>query len=273
MAELPLRIELDIFLVYARFCRTWQEEISDFYADGRPRFMWERLRQEYYLGKNDDLERICTGCPLNLMQRSEGCVAEVEGWEAFKAYIATIRPDSILLTLAFQGAMINREELETLALEAEAVESALARSSWPVAQVYHQGRPALYPGSWSLIMYPWQGEEGEPFVAGNRSYLVGRGKDGIVVRKALGEPWSVSFSRLVRQAGQVSGITASGAQIAFHPLSGLLPTWDPIDPDREGELLALDLSAEQVFGPVVRLLRVFVSTALDHDTRLILSTS
>ena len=50
------QIQIDTFSVPHRHCRAYQERIIDFYDTGKPRFAWEKIRQEFILQQDNRRE-------------------------------------------------------------------------------------------------------------------------------------------------------------------------------------------------------------------------
>lgn len=268
------RIELDIFNVPFRPCRPPQEQIYEFYHDGKPRFEWDRLRQNWIFVKDPAILAFCEPCPLNVFQEVEGCRGEVDYLEPLLRAVAEVAPDSPLNDLPLDGTPLTVEENRVLRLDLENVERALKGRRWPVAQVLRPDGPLreYFPdGGDRLLFYPWSGEGPPNLITMNEGYQIFLSQHGLIVKATYEDPVPTTFRKLTRQGRSVSGESVTGDVIGFQMSLARLPVWDPQDATADGSLEMTTYPADEVFREQLDLLDVFTGLALQAETGILVS--
>lgn len=268
------RLELDIFNVPFRPCRGPQEQIYEFYHDGKPRFEWDRLRQNWIFVQNEAILEYCEPCPMNIFQDVEGCKGNVEYLEPFLRAVAEVAPDSPLNELPLDGTPVTVEENRAIRADLEAVEKALRARMWPVAQVQRPDGPLreYFPdGGNRLLFFPWTGEGPPSLISVNEGYQIFLSQHGLIVKATYEDPVPTTFRKLIRQGRGVSGESTSGDVIGFQMSLARLPSWDPQDKDAEGSLEMTAYPADEVFREQLDLIEVFTGLAVQAETGILVS--
>jgi hypothetical protein len=264
------RVDIDIFNVPYRNCRPYQERIADYYRDGRPRFEWEKIKQNMVLRGDDTVEVVCAPCPLNLMQTVEGCGIVVEGLTTFMGVMSHAKPDSMLVRYSYSDDVLTSDDARLLHRELEKLTPLLETMRWPVAQMFDRnGEPRMEEGNVErYAMIEWEGGEAETFIFSNAGYTVAVGESGIIVRESLGDAPPQRFKRLVKVGANVYGETVDGQELPFRPVEECTPAWETGPVFGFGELRFVEMSLWEIFRDVVESLLVFSSVAMQHNTGL-----
>jgi hypothetical protein len=269
------RLEIDIFNVPFRPCRMPQEQIYEFYHDGKPRFEWDRLRQNWIFVQDPTILTFCEPCPLNVFNEVEGCKGQVEYLEPFLRAVAEVAPDSPLNELPLDGTPITQEENRAVRQDLENVEKALQGRLWPVAQVRRPEGPLkeYFPdGGERLLYYPWTGEGPPSLITVNEGYQIFLSQHGLIVKATYEDPVPTTFRKLMREGRRVSGESVSGDVIGFQMSLARLPAWDPQDPNTDGTLEMTAYPANEVFREQLDLLDVFTGLAVQAETGILVTT-
>jgi len=270
MKKIPYKVEINISQVPNRFCRYYQEQIYEYSANGRARFEWDRIRQEYILNNNPAILEICDPCPLNILLDVEGCKGELFEFGTFLRALSIIKSDSLLLQKSTLNCEFSNEETAELIQEMEFLQEHGQMAGWPVAQVfYSNGSPTVSENSIrfnNLVFYEWSGEEDDIFFISNKGYHIGMTGEGIILKKNYGETLPDPFLSLARKGFRVVGQTLSGKTIPIPRNRTKLPEWFPGDPEADTELRFTTLPISDVFRDVFNMLIVYGQMALQHYT-------
>ncbi|MBI2251749.1 MAG: hypothetical protein HYU63_03180 [Armatimonadetes bacterium] len=253
------KIALDIRLANNRNCRKFQEKIIDSYDDGRLKFEWDLIRENYYLNKDAILDVICKDCPLNINQTILGCEGEIYNLDLFLNFLKINKPESILLKYTLDNCNLTEWETLDFYKELSGLKEEIADITWPAASVYYKGE--LVKTNDNDFYLTWDGSENRDFSLGNESYHLGIYKEGIVIKKKFLEPMPQIFKHLWKEGDRVFGETLEEEIIVFELFNGLLPVWDPIDQNRESELIFKPISAGMLFKNILDSLLIFTKTA------------
>jgi len=267
--EIPFQVEINIFNIPTRNCRFFQEQIYEYFDDGRARYEWDRIKQEYMLGRDYSIEEICGPCALNLLLQVEGCKGELFDFETFIRMLPNVKPDSLLLQKNILNAKFNEEETKQLVEEMENLQEACQNISWPVAQVFVDGQPAVSEESNkfdNLVFYEWSGHENKIFFSTNPGYHVGLTNEGIVLKKNYGETIPHNFVSLSRKGMRVVGTTQEGKTVPIPMNRAVLPEWWASNPGSNSELRFTSLPISGVFQDIFDMIIVFGQTALQYYT-------
>lgn len=269
------QLKIAIFNVPYRHCRKYQERIVDYYADGRPLFEWERLRQNFILRNDQAIASICHGCPLNIYHVVEGCQGDLYGLNSFIQAVGRILPESKFLKLPFDKVTMEAEETLAILKELEVLEKKLKDLRWPVAQLFYDGVPAMtnsHDGTARFVFFEWEGAEDINFKKGNESYFIGISQQGIVLKDIQGNSIPDEFRRLVKVGPSVHGETLEGNSINLPAINGLAPQWDELNPYADSELVHTYLMASIIFKDVIDALLIFCRTAVNNKTGIIINS-
>ncbi|MEW6280324.1 MAG: hypothetical protein AB1758_16970 [Candidatus Eremiobacterota bacterium] len=268
------RLEIDIFNVPMRPCRGPQELIYEFYHDGKPRFDWDRMRQNWIFVQNPEILTYCEPCPLNVFQGVEGCKGEIDHLEPFLRAVAELAPDSPLNDLSLDGSPVPADLTRAMRADLPKVEQALKGRRWPVAQVFREGlalREYFPDGTNRQLFYAWNGEGPPALIAVNEGYQIYLSQHGLIVKATYEDPVPTAFRRLVRNGRTVSGEALNGESIGFQMSMARYPAWDPQDPNVDGSLELTTFPADEVFREVLDLLDVFSTLASHAETGLVVT--
>ncbi|MBM3464087.1 MAG: hypothetical protein FJX76_18480 [Armatimonadetes bacterium] len=262
-------VEIDIFQVPYRPCRAYQERIAEYYMSGRPRFEWEKMRQKFLMEGNQDIVRVCAPCPMNILGTGEGCKIGVESLASFLGMLSHLRPETALTRFMFHDDLLSYEDVKVLWQEFETLNEVLAEVSWPIAQAYDDGvpRPSSAGGLRKVEYYEWEGGE-ENIIYSNAGYMVGIGRDGIVVRESLGKTLPERFNRLFKEGANVFGETVGNRVMPFMPIDDHLPAWDDSGPFIATELRFHMVPVTEIYGDILETFLVYAPTALEHGAGL-----
>lgn len=269
MKKIPYQIEIDIYQVPIRFCRYYQETIYDYNDSGLARFEWDRIRQDYLLGKDYSIEEICNGCPLNLLLGVEGCRGDLFDFDIFIRMLQNVKPDSILLTRELTDSTFNIEETRQLIKEMDSLQEYGNNISWPVAQVFLDGKPVTSPDSLkfdNLVYHEWTGDEDQIYFTHNQGYYVGVTNQGILLKKNFGESFPEPFTTLTRKGMRAIGQTISGKTKPIPINRAVLPEWWPDNPTANSELRFTNLPVSNLFWDIFNMLIAFSETAVKNVT-------
>ncbi len=260
-------IKLDVFSVSSRPCRLPQEQIIDYYDDGRPQFQWEYLRQLYILQGYEDILNYCDSCPLNVFGGLEGCSGPVEGLDIFVRALGELIPDSPWADIPLDGTPVTPEQMDELYLALGSLQDKLSLQQWPVAQPKLHGDPMkeYFPdGSWRLQFYPWNGEGPPGLIAHNPGYQVYLSRHGLVVKPTYDDPVPHVFRKLWREAKGTFGLSTTGETIGFEMSMARYPTWG-FESVPGAEIVFEMKPASEVFQEILMVLDVFCNLARDYD--------
>ncbi len=269
MKKIPYHVEINIFNVPTRNCRFFQEQIYEYYDDGRARFEWDRLKQDYMLGLDYSIEEICATCPLNLLMDVEGCKGELYEFEIFMRMLPNVKPDSILLQKNILNAQFDEEETSRLVEEMEKLQELTVNVSWPIAQVFVNDEPVVWEESVkynNYVYYEWSGDEDQIFFTTNPGYHIGLTNEGIILKKNYGETLPHKFVSLSRKGMRVTGKTKEGKLVPIPMNRAVYPEWWPENPGVNSELRFTNLPISYVFQDVFNMIIVFGKTALQYYT-------
>lgn len=270
MKKIPYQIEINISQVPNRLCRFYQEQINDYYADGRARYEWDRIKQNYILKQDPAIEQICGPCPLNILLDIEGCRGDLYDFDIFLKAIALVKPESILMQKNTLNAAFTDEETAELIKEMEGLQEQGQMITWPVAQVFNtDGTPVTSEGSQkhdSLVYFEWLGDDEESFFTTNKGYHLGVARDGIIVKKNYGETLPEAFLSLSRKGFRVVGQTVSGKVVPIPLNRAKLPEWFPDNPEADTDLKFSEIPITHVFQDIFNMIIVYAETALQHYT-------
>ncbi|MCL5037526.1 MAG: hypothetical protein M1269_10510 [Chloroflexi bacterium] len=256
------KISVDVFRIPHRRCRIFQEQISDFYQDGRPRFQWEVIRQNWMLSRNNTILEICGDCRLNLTETVEGCSTTIDYLDSYLAAVAVARPDSILLSL-LQNNVYEYDALEVFVKELKSVTDDLENITWYGAQLFAFALPVPDENGKPLI-YPWDGDPHGYYFFSNAAYSTGVSTEGILLRELRGGQPSV-FTSLLRHGPQILGMDRQGSMHNLVPDGGIMPAWE--SPSHEiSELRHVKMSALEIFRHIHETLILFAGTASKEQT-------
>jgi hypothetical protein len=269
MKKIPFEIEINIAGVPNRNCKFFQEQIYEYHDSGKARFEWDRLRQEFILGKDFSIERICNPCPLNLLLDIEGCKGELFDFEVFTRMLPNIKPDSILLQKNLLNCSFNTVETIQLVEEIESLQEKSWFMTWPVAQVYMDNEPLVLEESIkykNFVYYEWTGEDDHVFFASNKGYHVGMVRDGIILKKNYGETLPDVFVSLARKGMRTLGKNKEGSMIPIPMHQASHPEWLPENPGYETELRFTSLPIPGVFQDIFNMIIIFGKSAIKEFT-------
>lgn len=269
MFEAEYEIYLDIFKVPFRPCRPYQEKIADYTETGRARFEWEKIYQRWMIFRDPEIAGLCGPCPMNLFPAPLGCEGRIPGLKSLWTFLEGVEPESALLKLRDRGRALEFEEVEGLSEEMRNIPAAISLFQWPVAQVFFLEQPVFVEGLLSTaipLLFEWNGLEGPGYQYSSEGYLLGRTREGIILRETTGELLPQTFRRLWRESGAVFGETLEGEETMIPAFNGALPAWDSIDPLRDSQLAALEIPASEAFSRPLNILRAFMETSLYGKT-------
>ena len=260
------QFSLEVFPVPHRHCRSYQERIADYYNNGRPRFAWEQIRQEYLLQVNNRLEEICAPCPLNLFQAPEGCKQITNDFTAFLNAVRIAKPDSLFLDYNWDNAQIPLGEIGKLIEELENLSFALQSVSWCGAQVFNFGQPQMVYklGENFPRIHLWEGNEYPNYFYSDQVFMLGIGREGLVL-KEIGSGSEKYYQQLFRQGREVFGKTVEGVTERVESSSPDQIAWEE-EPAQVSELRLVQFPANQAFVSTLKTFLIFAQTALTHRT-------
>lgn len=262
-------VEIDIFQVAYRACRTFQERIADYYNSGRPRFEWEKLRQKHLMEGDQTIVGVCASCGLNVLADAEGCKVRIEGLTTFLSILNTIDPHHQLGGFSFADDVLSHNETRHLHDELERISQVLLEVKWPVAQIFVNGEPRPDPtGMRAALFYEFEGGSGVTTIFSNKGFTVGLGRDGLEVEETGGVNLPERFSRLWKEGANVYGETVGGRMMPFLPVGTELPAWDDTPMFSRSEIRVIELSLLDIYADVIDSLSVFSSVALSNNVGL-----
>lgn len=263
-------ITLNIIPVRIRPCKPYQEKISDFAPDGRPRFEWETMRHKKMLYGDMAVDATCADCSINIMQCGEGCKSLIYGLEVFLKAVACLVPDSLCASINLEAEnSFDAARTVELADDLAKIEQVFNSSNWKVAQLYAYDEPVMEyfgDGSSRPRFYPWNAEILPCMISGNEGYQIYLCTDGIIVKSNFDEGGSHIYEKLVRDDSGVRGVTKEGENVPFQALMDRYPEWDKEDPRSDGELRFVELNAGEVFRDTLDMLMVFTTVARNSKT-------
>ncbi|MFH0801772.1 MAG: hypothetical protein V2A78_05225 [bacterium] len=271
MFEAEHEIYLDIFKVPFRPCRPFQEKIADYTETGRARFQWEKIYQRWMIYRDTEIADTCVPCPMNLFPAPLGCEGHIPGLRSLWTLLEKAVPESALLKMKEKDNLILLDAVQDLAEEMKSLPATISLFQWPVAQVFFLGQPVYVEGLLSTViplLFEWNGQEEPGYQYSSAGYLLGRTQEGIILRETTGELLPQTFRRLWREGGPVYGETIEGEIMMIPAFNGVLPAWDSVDPCRDSQLMALEISAQEAFSRPLNLLKAFVDTAIYAKTGL-----
>jgi hypothetical protein len=269
MKRIPYEIELDVFPIPTRFCRFYQERIYDYYDDGRPRFEWEYMKQNYSLKVDQAIEKVCDSCHLNLLLGVEGCKGELYEFESFVKMISNVKPDSPLVTKGVLDSIYNEEETKQLVSDMENLQESGKDITWPVAQIFIGDKPAIFEGSTKfnqMVYFEWNGDDDLTYFHANAGYMIAVSNRGIMLRKVLGDPVPDEFVSLARRGMRVIGNTTMGKIISIPINRAVLPDWWPENPGVDCELKFASMPISDLYWDIFNMIIIFGKTALKYKT-------
>ncbi len=270
MKKIPFKIEINISQVPNRFCRFYQEQIYEYTAEGKARFEWDRIKQEYIIYQNPTILDVCDPCPLNILLEAEGCKGELYEFDTFLKVLGIVKHDSIILQKNALNCEFTSEETEQLIREMEDLQDQGKMLTWPVAQVFFaDGSPAVSEESFkskNLVYYEWSGDDNDIYVTSNKGYHIGLTGEGIILKKNYGETIEETFNILSRKGMRVTGQTVAGKKVPIPMNRTQLPEWFPDDPGGDSELRFTELPISDVFRDVFDMIIVFGKAAMEHFT-------
>ncbi|MHB2016286.1 MAG: hypothetical protein ACYCW6_04995 [Candidatus Xenobia bacterium] len=262
------RVAIDVYSIPYRGCRSYQERIAEYSMQGRPLFEWDKMRERYFTRRLRDIVDICEPCPLNIFGTIEGCMGDVEGFNAFLKVLMLIRPESSLFKHRYQDEHLSHDQTRALLSEFEAVQELMGSTEWPVAQIYLDGEPKTVNTPRQYAFVEWEGDDTETFVFSNEGYTVGVSKDGIVVKDAGGNTSPHVYTALRRVRTAVTGETAEGKAFPFDPVRERTPAWDDEPGYVDSELVFHKLPAVEIFNDVLEVFTTCAAIALKHNAGL-----
>jgi hypothetical protein len=269
MKKIPYEVEINIAGVPNRNCRFCQEQVYEYQDTGRARFEWDRLRQEYIMGKDYTIEYICTPCPLNILLDIEGCRGDLFDFDIFIRMLPNIKPDSILLRKNTLNCTFDIDETRQLIEEMEILQENSWNLTWPVAQIYVNAEPVILEESTkynNYVYYEWTGEDDHVFFTTNKGYHVGITRDGIILKKNYGETLPDVFISLVKKGMRTVGKNKEKSLIPIPMHQAAAPEWWPDNPGLETELKFTSLPIPGVFQDIFNMIIIFGRTALSEST-------
>lgn len=267
------QIALDIMPVGGRPCRRFQETISEYGMDGRPRFEWEAMRHRMILHGDPAIAMVCAPCPLNLMQAPEGCKGTIDDLDIFLRAVARLAPESPWTTLPMDPEPLSAEVTRQLYHDLAHLETVFSSSPWKVAQWFRHGAPVLEEfadGATRPRFYSWNGESPPHLVSRNEGYQIFLCPHGLIVKALHEDPVPHVFAKLWRESSGVFGQTPQGETIGFQMNMARYPEWDHDQPRAEGELRVTELAASEVFRDALDMLAVFTGVAGEAETGIVL---
>jgi hypothetical protein len=269
MKKIPYEVEIDIYHVPMRYCRYYQEQIYDYDDHGMAIFEWEHHSQLYRIGESEKLEEICAPCPLNILLDVEGCRGELFGYEVFLKVIQNVRPDSVLLSKNVLDSDFNIDETKQILQEMEYLQEVTRNISWPVAQIFVDGKPVKSEESIQFgghVYYEWTGDDEAVFFSSNDGFHLGLTNQGMVLRKSFGEELPEPFSSLQRKGMRVIGTTTSGKTVPIPINKACLPEWWPENNDVDSELRFTSLPVSDIYFDVFNMIMEYGRVAIKHAT-------
>lgn len=266
-------LTLDSYNASLRHCRPYQEKVVDSFDNGRLKLAWDVIKEKYFLQNNPLLEEICHACPLNIYQVQQGCQGEIYNLGIFLNFLKIHFPESPVLQYDFTNVKLSFQQVHEIHQDLENISSQIKKIKWPCAAVYYQANPINRPakdGKEEIFSYPWYGTEEKYFIYGNDAYRFCITKEGIAVERSLVEIPHI-FKHLWKQEGKTFGKTLKDEVIVFEEEMGILPTWDPVDPKRESELIFQELSGHLVLRYFIDTLKAFFNIAITHYVGLTVS--
>jgi hypothetical protein len=267
--KIPYEIEINIANVPNRNCRYYQEQVYEYQDTGRARFEWDKLRQDYILGKDYMIEHICNPCALNILLDVEGCRGNLFEFDVFARMLPNIKPDSILLSKNILNSTFSIEETKRLVEEMEYLQDNSWKITWPVAQVFIDHEPVVFEDSVkynNYVYYEWAGDDEQSFFATNKGYHVGVARDGIILKKNYGETLPDVFISLVKKGMRTIGKNKKGALIPVAMHQANFPEWWSDNPGQETELRFTSLPISGVFQDIFNMIIIFGKSALSEST-------
>lgn len=285
-------ISVDVFAVHDRPCRLPQETIYDYHLDGRPQFLWERLRHKLLLLGQDEVLQYCDNCPLNIFGDLEGCSGKLQNLDIFSRALLELAPDSPWAQIRFDGTVNHVQETALLRQELPNLRAILAGQTWPVSVPRLKGRPFFenaegevwqgdeadeaFGGGPSLeeqnanagglfCFYAWNGEGPPGLISTNEGYSLYLSRHGLTVKATGEDPIPHIFTKLWKDGRTMFGLSKSGDTIGFQFSLARLPSWG-FEEVSGSELTFEAMPADQVFREVLDTIEVFVSLANDFDT-------
>lgn len=265
------QISLNILDAPLRNCRPFQEKIVDSYDDGRLKFAWDIIKENYFTKQDQTLTEICQGCTLNIYLIEFGCRGEIYNLDHFINFLSIHLPEATLLKYKLISDTIDANSVQQINQELENFLPETKNILWPVAKVIFNNQPVLHTqhnGSEGPFFYPWSGKKEPEHTFGNEGYQLGISKEGIIVQRNYIQKLPYSFKQIWKKGSKVFGKTSTDDVICFEPQGGLLPAWDKADAERESELAFSSLSVHLVFKDILDTLTTFFKRAKDYNIGL-----
>jgi len=264
------QLSLDIFSVLHRHCRQYQEKIVDFYDNGRPRFAWEKIRQDYILQLNNRLGEICAPCPLNLEQLPEGCKLVTNDFFAFLNAVKATEKPSLFLDYNWDKAQIPFKEIPPFIEELEKISFALQNVSWCGAQVFNYGQPqnVMRLGESLPKIYLWEGNPYPNYFFTDQVHMLGISREGLIL-KEIGSGSESFYQQIFRQGPEVFAKTLEGRTERIGDPSLPPLTWEE-EPAQISELRLVNSPANLTFVSLLKTLLIFAHNALTHRTGIMI---
>jgi hypothetical protein len=269
MKKIPYFVELNVASIPTRSCRYYQEQVYEYLDDGRARFQWDRLRQDYLMNISDIALDICDNCSSNILLDFEGCKGQLYEFETFMKMLPEVKPDSILLQKRVLNALFDMDQTQTIIDEMEYLQEAGWNLFWPVAQVFVDDRPAIFEDSLkcnNLVYQEWSGDDEQIYYTSNDGYHIGLTRDGIVLKKNFGENIPQTFVSLTRKGLRVVGKTETGQMVPISVHRAQFPEWWSENPGVDSELRFTSLPISGIFQDIFNMLIIFSKTALKNLT-------
>lgn len=287
-------VTIDVFGVHHRPCRPAQESIYDYHLDGRPQFMWERLRHMLLLQGNEEVLNYCDNCPLNIFGGLEGCSGKLQNLDVFFRALGELAPESPWSQLRVDGQVIHPSETGQLLVELPSLRLRLSESTWPVCVPRFKGQPifenqdeqepideetdqdsgpslerqaALAGGLFQF--YAWNGEGPPALVYHNEGYCLYLSRHGLTLKPTGEDPIPHVFTRLWKEGRNMFGLSKTGDTVGFQLSLARLPSWG-FQEVSGAELTFEAMPSDQVFREVLDTLEVFANVAHDFETGMIL---
>jgi|GEM_PF-5112906 len=264
---------LDTYNASLRRCRPYQEKVVDSFDNGRLKLAWDVIKERYFLQNDPMLEEICSGCPLNIYNIQQGCQGEIYNLNIFLNFLKIYFPESPILRHDFTNVKLSFEQIHEIQQDLENISAQVKKIKWPAASVYYEGNPVTMPakdGKEEIFFYPWPGAEEKFFLYGNDAYRFCVTKEGISAERSLVEI-PHSFKHLWKKEGKTFGKTVKDEIFVFEEEMGILPSWDPVDPARESELIFQELNGYIVLRYFIDTFKVFFNIAIKHYIGLTVS--
>lgn len=265
-------LSIDIFGVQGRPCAEAQEQIVDYYSDGRPLFQWESMRQALAFRGQEDILDYCEPCPLSIFGGLEGCKGPVNNLDILFRALNELVPESPWNEVPIDATPIYADQLRDLSQALPWTRSKLHEKNWPIAQPRLHGVPYSqgdYIQGERPQFFGWDALGPPALLEFNDGYQVYLSKHGLLIKAAHGAPIPHTFSKLWREGRGFFGLSSQGETIGFPVTRGHYPSWG-LPGDIGVELVMESIPADEAFVEEFELLEVFVELANQLDTGLLI---